>query len=150
MSSPRQNPYVVGQWVRGEKFFGRHELIDEILDGPRNSTWVIGTRRVGKTSLLKQLEFLTSPGDHPFVPIFWDFQGADNPTELNLSFEAATVPEILGMHRSTPAPDPRAVNPEVPGELAVLIRRCLAKNPADRLASGSEVEQSLRRIADGL
>jgi len=26
-------PYVVGQWVRGERFYGRDHLITEILDG---------------------------------------------------------------------------------------------------------------------
>ena len=60
MTEIRANPYVVGQWVRGERFYGRSSLIDEILDGPRNSLWVLGTRRIGKTSLLKQLEYLTS------------------------------------------------------------------------------------------
>ena len=34
------------------------ELIGEILDGPRNGLWLLGTRRVGKTSLLKQLEHI--------------------------------------------------------------------------------------------
>jgi RIO-like serine/threonine protein kinase len=91
MSRPRGNPYVVGQWVRGQRFYGRADLIDEILNGPRNSIWVLGARRVGKTSLLKQLEFLTSRGGHPFVPVFWDLQGADNRDELDLSFEDAVL-----------------------------------------------------------
>jgi hypothetical protein len=80
------NPFVVGQWVRGERFYGRSSLIEEILDGPRNSIWVLGTRRVGKTSLLKQLEHLTTTERTDFLPIFWDFQGADDPEELNLTF----------------------------------------------------------------
>ena len=85
------NPYVVGQWVRGERFYGRVELIDEILNGPRNSLWVLGTRRIGKTSLLKQLEHLTSTDGREYVPIFWDFQGADNPGELSLTFSDALL-----------------------------------------------------------
>jgi hypothetical protein len=89
--APRGNPYVVGQWVRGERFYGRVELIDEILNGPRNSLWVLGTRRIGKTSLLKQLEHLTSSDGQEFVPIFWDFQGADNPGELSLTFSDALL-----------------------------------------------------------
>lgn len=84
-------PYVVGQWVRGEKFYGREKLIVEILDGPRNSSWVLGTRRIGKTSLLKQLEHITSTGDHGFLPVFWDFQGADDPGELGLTFSDALL-----------------------------------------------------------
>jgi hypothetical protein len=85
------NPYVVGQWVRGERFYGRSALIDEILDGPRNSLWVLGTRRIGKTSLLKQLEHLTSTERGGFLPIFWDLQGADDPEELDLTFTDALL-----------------------------------------------------------
>jgi len=87
----RANPYVVGQWVRGERFYGRSDLIEEILDGPRNSHWVLGTRRIGKTSLLKQLEHLTLSDDRGYVPIFWDFQGADDPGELDLTFSDALL-----------------------------------------------------------
>ncbi len=47
------NPYVVGQWVRGKKFYGRPDLIQEILHGNRNWLWLLGTRRIGKTSVLK-------------------------------------------------------------------------------------------------
>jgi hypothetical protein len=85
------NPYVVGQWVRGERFYGRSALIEEILDGPRNSLWVLGTRRIGKTSLLKQLEHLTSTEGREYLPIFWDFQGADDPQELDLTFTDALL-----------------------------------------------------------
>jgi hypothetical protein len=85
------NPFVVGQWVRGERFYGRKALIEEILNGPRNSLWVLGTRRIGKTSLLKQLEHLTSSEGSEYVPIFWDFQGADDPKELNLTFTDALL-----------------------------------------------------------
>jgi len=85
------NPYVVGQWVRGERFYGRSVLIDEILNGPRNSLWVLGTRRIGKTSLLKQLEHLSASDGSEYVPIFWDFQGADDPDELKLTFADALL-----------------------------------------------------------
>jgi hypothetical protein len=85
------NPFVVGQWVRGERFYGRRALIEEVLEGPRNSLWVLGTRRIGKTSLLKQLEHLTSTERDDYLPIFWDFQGADNPNELDLTFSDALL-----------------------------------------------------------
>jgi hypothetical protein len=91
MNRSRGIPYVVGQWVRGDRFYGREQLIAEILDGYRNSIWVLGTRRVGKTSLLKQLEHLTAGGDRGFLPIFWDFQGADDPEELGLTFNDALL-----------------------------------------------------------
>jgi hypothetical protein len=79
-------PFVVGQWVRGEKFYGRTALIGEILEGPRNWLWLLGTRRVGKTSLLKQIAHLTASGGQRYFPLFWDFQGAADPRELHLGF----------------------------------------------------------------
>ena len=36
------SPFVVGQWVRGEKFYGRAALIEEIVEGPRSSLWILG------------------------------------------------------------------------------------------------------------
>lgn len=88
-------PYVVGQWVRGPAFYGRSVLIREILDGPRNSIWLLGTRRIGKTSILKQLERIA---DERYLPVFWDFQGAENLDELSLTFDDALldVEERLG------------------------------------------------------
>ncbi|MCP3980513.1 MAG: protein kinase [bacterium] len=79
-------PFVVGQWVRAEKFYGRQGLIDEILDGNRDWLWLLGTRRIGKTSLLKQIEHLTSGPESQYFPLFWDFQGADSPDELHMGF----------------------------------------------------------------
>ena len=85
-------PYVIGQWVRGERFYGRKSAIQEVLGGNRNWIWLLGTRRIGKTSLLKQLELIaaTSP-ELGFVPVFWDLQGADRPEELHLDFADALL-----------------------------------------------------------
>ncbi len=85
-------PYVVGQWVRGKRFYGRAAQISEILDGHRNCIWLIGTRRIGKTSLLKQIELIAATEPEPrYFPVFWDFQGADTPEELHLNFEDALL-----------------------------------------------------------
>ena len=85
-------PFVVGQWVRGDRFYGRTAQIAEILDGPRNCIWLLGTRRIGKTSLLKQVEFIAETSrDSRYMPIFWDFQGADTPAELHLNFADALL-----------------------------------------------------------
>jgi DNA-binding winged helix-turn-helix (wHTH) protein len=85
-------PFVVGQWVRRENFYGRAAVIDEVLGGNRNWLWLLGTRRIGKTSVLKQLEYLAlnSP-DHGFLPVFWDLQGADRPEEFHLDFADALL-----------------------------------------------------------
>jgi len=81
--------YVIGQWVRAERFYGRRRLVEEILEGPRNSLWVLGTRRIGKTSLLKQVEYLAGRDGGSWVPVFWDLQGATNAEELNRTFAEA-------------------------------------------------------------
>ena len=60
VSDPSIIPYVVGQWVRGDRFYGRQAHLQEILEGPRESLWLLGTRRIGKTSLLRQLEWIAS------------------------------------------------------------------------------------------
>src|SRR6185369_849101 len=82
--------FSFGQWVRGERFFGRAAEIAEILDGPRNGVWVLGSRAIGKTSLLTQLEYLTANDRaERYFPLFWDLQGSVEPDELNGDFLAA-------------------------------------------------------------
>ncbi len=49
----------------------------------------------------------------------------------------------MAAHRSEDPPDVRALRPEVPGELAELVRRLLAKDPADRPASAAAVAAAL-------
>ncbi len=83
-------PYVVGQWVRGQRFYGRAQLINEVLHGNRSLMWLLGTRRVGKTSLLKQLEYLTSKSAE-YLPLYWDLQGAEEPQDLHLDFADALL-----------------------------------------------------------
>jgi serine/threonine protein kinase len=53
----------------------------------------------------------------------------------------------LDAHRSQPPPDVRTLRPEVPAELAALLERLLAKNPAERLASAAEVAAVLAPFA---
>ncbi|MGB5296777.1 MAG: protein kinase [Thermoanaerobaculia bacterium] len=92
MSDPSIIPYVVGQWVRGERFYGRQAHLQEILEGSRESLWLLGTRRIGKTSLLRQLEWIASSSpDLGYLPLFWDLQGAEDPAELHLSFHDALL-----------------------------------------------------------
>lgn len=92
VSDPSIIPYVVGQWVRGDRFYGRQAHLQEILEGPRESLWLLGTRRIGKTSLLRQLEWIACrKPDLAYLPLFWDFQGADDPAELHLSFHDALL-----------------------------------------------------------
>jgi hypothetical protein len=73
----KRNPFIAGGWVRGENFFGRGALLEEILEGERDALWVVGGRRIGKTSLLKQLEFrVQSSSQTPWAPLYWDLEGS--------------------------------------------------------------------------
>ena len=79
-----QNPYVVGRWVRGLEHYDRQSLIEHLLNDHDTAIWVVGTRRMGKTSLLRQIEHVTEQPESPYVPLFWDLQGhasADQLTE---------------------------------------------------------------------
>ena len=72
-----KNPFIVGSWVRGESFHGRVDPLREVLHGSRRSLWIMGTRRIGKTSFLKQLEYLCQQPEHEdrYIPFFWDLEG---------------------------------------------------------------------------
>ncbi|MEZ4706627.1 MAG: hypothetical protein R3A44_05440 [Caldilineaceae bacterium] len=74
------NPYVSGEPVRREDmFFGRHNLLQRIIDTLHNNSIMIhGERRIGKTTLLYQLASRLEEVDDPdywFVPIFIDLEG---------------------------------------------------------------------------
>lgn len=71
----QQNPYCVAKWVQGAEHYNRQDLIHSLLSAEDTATWVVGTRRMGKTSLLRQIEWLTDRPGSPFVPLFWDVQG---------------------------------------------------------------------------
>ena len=72
-----RNPFIAGSWVRGDNFFGRSDILRDILEGARDSLWVVGARRLGKTSLLKELERRVQAAPQtPFVPLYWDLQGS--------------------------------------------------------------------------
>lgn len=85
------NPYIVGNYVVGSRHYGRHRLIDYLLNTSDDAIWVVGNRRMGKTSLLRQIELLTATIDNLYVPVFWDVQGcetaADLARELYYAFE---------------------------------------------------------------
>ena len=79
-----RNPYVTGPYVVGRKHYGRQGLVDYLLHGTTPAYWVVGTQRVGKTSLLRHLAW-TAPKDH-FLPVWWDMQGCDTFRQLGAVF----------------------------------------------------------------
>ncbi len=81
-------PFVIGQWVCGPRFYGRKAEIAGLSGDPHRWLWVAGLRRIGKTSLLKQLDTLAG-ADGGTLPLFWDLQGVGNVVELSLTFTDA-------------------------------------------------------------
>lgn len=74
------NPYVSGEPIRDEDmFFGRHGLLQRIVDTLHNNSIMIhGERRIGKTTLLFQLGSTLEEVNDPeywFVPIYIDLEG---------------------------------------------------------------------------
>jgi len=65
---------VTGAFVIGSNHYGRLGLLDHLLHGESRAYWVVGNRRIGKTSLLRQLELLALD-ESRLIPLFWDMQG---------------------------------------------------------------------------
>ena len=49
-------PFIAGRWVRDRNHYGRQRLFTYLLNSDDTAIWVVGSRRIGKTSLLRQLE----------------------------------------------------------------------------------------------
>lgn len=58
-------------------------------------------------------------------------------------FTAPTVTAMMMKHVEEAPEDPRAVNPEVPGTLAQVILRALAKKKEDRWSSAAALHEAL-------
>ncbi|MBI2383023.1 MAG: protein kinase [Gammaproteobacteria bacterium] len=65
-------------------------------------------------------------------------------------FNGATVDELLAAIRTQPAPRPDALRAELPRQLGEIVERLLAKDPAERYASGEELAAALVRLRDKL
>lgn len=77
------SPYIVGRWVCGPDHYDRQSLIEYLLNAQDTAIWVVGTRRMGKTSLLRQLEMVTDNPHSHYLPLFWDLQGCTSTDDLS-------------------------------------------------------------------
>ncbi len=121
--APARNPFIAGSWVRGEDFFGRDGLLREALEGERHSLWVLGGRRLGKTSLLKQLEHRVQQSrDTPFAALYWDLQGSRDARGLAETL-LASVEDSEAFRRATDVLVEDLESQPVADMLASLVRR---------------------------
>lgn len=89
-----RNPYTVGRWLRGPDHYGREQLLENLISSDDPAVWVVGTRRMGKTSLLRQLEWLlTEQPDASAVPLFWDLQGSESKEDFDYELFLAVEDE---------------------------------------------------------
>jgi serine/threonine-protein kinase len=58
-------------------------------------------------------------------------------------FHGRTLGQMLAAHRTEVAPAVNAVRPDCPPDLAAVVARCLAKDPAERFQSADELERAL-------
>ena len=87
------NPYSRLPVHQNTMFFGRNEeraRIVECLRTNQPSIWLIGQKRVGKTSLLLHLSEHELPG-RGFAPVYVDFQLMDHPARADIFFELANA-----------------------------------------------------------
>ncbi|PYO88032.1 MAG: hypothetical protein DMD66_08555 [Gemmatimonadetes bacterium] len=61
-------------------------------------------------------------------------------------FEAETTWALVAKHLEEEPPDPRKFNPDVPGPLAAVILKAMAKQPDDRYATASDMHDALARL----
>jgi len=120
---PPRNPFIAGSWVRGDDFFGRAETIREALEGERHSLWVLGGRRLGKTSLLKELEYRVQRSrETPFVALYWDLQGSGDARGLAETL-LSSIEDSEAFRRATDVAVEDMESLPVADMLATLVRR---------------------------
>lgn len=122
---PRQeNPFIVGDWIKEDKdFIGRTHLIDYFLSLQRPHNWLIGSRRMGKTSLLRFLQRRFHE-DSRTCPLFWDVSAIRSLQDLYDTLQDSldgALPDLQSRHLSFHSDQPQ---PDVYSLLRTLARAC--------------------------
>ncbi|MDR3620291.1 MAG: serine/threonine-protein kinase [Paludisphaera borealis] len=63
-----------------------------------------------------------------------------------IPFSSERIGKLIRLHQTEPVPDIRKIVPGMNDHLAEIIKRCLAKSPADRYASADELGEELQLI----
>jgi len=73
------NPYIIGDPVTGNNFYGRQQQVDQVLQNISHKSYLLDAEwRTGKTSLLYKIQHelrLITLDDHYFVPVFVSIDG---------------------------------------------------------------------------
>lgn len=84
MPRSRLAPYETSRPVIGSRFFGRQSYLKKILGHPRTNFLITGIRRIGKSSLLREVERLLDLNDPP---------GENQRRRLYIDCSVITTPE---------------------------------------------------------
>jgi hypothetical protein len=140
-----RNPYITGAWVTGSNHYGRLHLLDYLLRSEGRAYWVVGTRRIGKTSLLRELELLAAAGDR-YIPLFWDMQGCESFTCMG-GYLADAVRDHLERFDPLGLTD-AMLDEEDPLALLVTLRRLVHRAGRELLLLGDETEALIGAARD--
>ena len=82
-----------GNWVDGDKFWGRETEIESLAVKIREGAHILLTaqRRMGKTSLMRELVRRFRLSDDR-IPLFVDLQKSANPADAVVELSLATLP----------------------------------------------------------
>ncbi len=104
------NPFISGEPVRREDmFFGRREMLQKIVDTLHNNSIMIhGERRIGKTTLLYQLNhhlWGLEDEEYWFVPLYVDLEGTEEDAFFHFLMEEIlhTASTLSGLTAATRA-----------------------------------------------
>lgn len=89
MSTPH-SPYILGNWVTGDDFYGREDLRALLTRAPDRAIYVQGTRRVGKTSLLRQAALDLAP-----LGVYVDLMQAAGSVDGQTTLDEARLVRLL-------------------------------------------------------
>jgi hypothetical protein len=140
-----RNPYVTGGYVTDYKHYGRRELIDHLLHGEGRAYLVVGNRRIGKTSLLRQLE-LQAVSEGALAPLYWDMQGGDTIERLG-QYLADAVRDASPRFEALIGPSETLPENDLLAALA-LLRRAAMRSGKELLLLCDEAEALVRIVQD--
>jgi len=99
MSRADLSPYETSRAVSGNRFFGRDKYIKRIQTHTDTNFFVIGIRRIGKTSLLREIERLLDRADPPTDDrrrhLYLDCSVLETPDDLYREIINRLIPEAL-------------------------------------------------------
>ncbi len=133
-SNRRKNNYIVGRPIHEpELFFGRESLFQTVADSLRQDTKVIllqGQRRIGKSSVLKQIPNFV--GGDEFVFVFFDLQNKSRLALSNILHQlGGAIVKIVGSLRSQSVDTP-LISGEDPPQPPLIRGELLGKSLEER------------------